>query len=292
MPDKAKNIRNTSDRKYHHTDANDNHINPSYSKSIIDPWKSAKIDRGRLKANVNKAEEYLCTNRSRSEGSTEKWKTIKNLNLKDQNLNINKASLFDNYELRRKDRVIATQEDGQLIYTFRDQNDSVENYEEDQDKNKESSTENNIYNQKYAENTVKMDRSDLLYNTIGKTGDSLSQTLLSLKSKNKEFYNTGKCIENMNSSDYNILKSNKNDDENRYWSIERNSQSSKYRSISTKRISKTDRRDAARARNEKAVYAKEIRDESIESTEFQGFQALVDLQKKYNRLKRHYRKEK
>lgn len=290
--DKANNTRNTSDRRYHYIDGKEENIYPSYINTI-DPRMSDKLERGRLKGAVTKTEEFINTNRSRSEGSHKKSMTNKNFHIKDAIINTNKTSILDNYELRRKDRWQVAQEEGQLIYTFRDQNDSVENADEDIEKEGSSPPiDFHLYNSKIDENTIKMKNSDILFNTMGKTGETLSQTLLSIKSQNKEFSNTGKYKENINTSDYNIMNNNENAEMAYYSSIEKNSHSSKYRSISKKRVSKTDRRDVAKVVSSKANIKKEIREDSVESTEFQGFQALLELQKKYNRLKRHCRKEK
>lgn len=140
-----------------------------------------------------------------------------------------------------------------------------------------------IYTKKYSHNQ-NIGTSTITHN------DALSQTLLSLKKGKTEFSNTGKCIENMNSSDLNIMKSyTRNRRDNDISGIELGTSSCKYRSISTKRVSRTDRRDGAKLRGHKnpAAVAENLGLE--QNTE--GFNAFINLQKKYNRLKRHYRKE-
>lgn len=63
---------------------------------------------------------------------------------------------------------------------------------------------------------------------------------------------------------------------------------SKHRSISTKRVSRTERRDGVRAKSKpKTVHPEEIGMQE----ESEGFLAYSDLFKKYTKLKRHFRKE-
>lgn len=94
----------------------------------------------------------------------------------------------------------------------------------------------------------------------------------------------------MTSSDFNILKSyNKTTDGGTLTCGDLQPSSSKHRNFSTKRASRTDRRDGcfSKGRKNPATTAEDLNldPDSI------AFVAYSELQKKYNRLKRHYRKE-
>ena len=135
-----------------------------------------------------------------------------------------------------------------------------------------------------------MDKKDLLcdegkFSTFTRNNEAFSQTLLSLKN---EFLNTGKCIENMNASDLNIMKSFTQNRKKSKHELDLKPDSSKHRSISTKRVSRTERRDGIRGKSKpKTILPEEIGMQE----ESEGFLAYSDLFKKYTKLKRHYRKE-
>lgn len=190
--------------------------------------------------------------------------------------------------------------DNQMIYTFRENNEGTENGDDVLDKIDGSFRSNNHYHSTIdyssREKMVKMNRSDLFpesnrYNTITRNNETFSQTLLSLKKGNREFNNTEKCIENMNSSDLNIIKNfNRTNDSEQFSGMEFNANSTKHRSISTKRVSRTERRDGVKSKPRKAAT---INAEDVGmDKDSQGFQTIVELQKKYMKLKRHYKKEK
>lgn len=145
------------------------------------------------------------------------------------------------------------------------------------------------------EKTVKMDRKDFLpendrFNTITRNDENFSQTLLSLKQAKIGFYNTGRWLENMNESDLNIMKSfTRHNDTGEFSTTEMKKPSNKHRSISTRRVSQTDRRDGTKSKPRKQI---PLNAESFGvEKDSPCFQALLEVHKKYTKLKRHYRKE-
>jgi hypothetical protein len=115
----------------------------------------------------------------------------------------NKITIRDNYEARRKDlvknpkkRISGDSKENQMIYTFREN--SIDNGE-DSEKIASSVKSTHYYtrNGNPKEKTIKMSRKDLYpnkdrFSTITRDNESFSQTLLSLKKANADFYNTGK----------------------------------------------------------------------------------------------------
>lgn len=257
----------------------------------------------RKRSGTIEREEKVNTNRSRSEGSNRREAKEDKLCNTSTSLISHKIAIRDNYEARRKDFAKDNNYDSnsQLIYTFRENGDSVENdndtFERDVSFRSNINCRNTIeYPSK--ENTVKMAKKDLYvdedrYNTITRNNEAFSQTLLSLKHGKKEFSNTGKYIENMTSSDLNIMKSSDKHDDNSYTSnLDTKPKSSKYRSISNRRTSRTDRRDVTKHKS-KRLATIEPRVNRVDAPQAQDeAHAFEELQKKYNKLKRHYRKEK
>lgn len=272
----------------------------SLYKTNIETAKSTKHDYRIKNSSIDK-DELAQTNRSRSEGSTRCEREPKRLKDTSSDITHNKITIRDNYETRRKDliknskkRIIGTQNENQLIYTFREN--SIDNTDDcEKIASSVKSTHHYTRNGNPKEKAIKMSRKDLYtekdrFSTITRDNESFSQTLLSLKKANVDFHNTGKCIENMNSSDLNIMKSfTKGNDTGELSGAEINPPSSKHRSISTRRISRTDRRDGVKSKKRKPPHL--IAEELGIEKDSQGFQAFTELQKKYNKLKRHYRKE-
>lgn len=238
------------------------------------------------------------TNRSRSEGSTRREKENKQLKVTASDP-CTKISIRSNYEARRKE----VQESGRgkhenLIYTFRENNEGTDDDILDK---MDASFRSNYYKSQtidpdIKEKSIKMNKKDLFpenekFNTITRNNETFSQTLLSLKRGKNDFSNTGKYNENMNGSDFNIMKSfQRTVDKTQLSDFELQKSSCKHRSISTKRVSRTERRDGVRGKSKKSqpILAEEVGMEE----DSKAFIMYNDLHKKYNKLKRHYRKEK
>lgn len=261
---------------------------------------------GIRKENSIDKEELMHTNRSRSEGSTRREKEAKRLTDVASDFISNKICIRENYDGRRKDFIVKAKlqdykgGDNQMIYTFRENNEGTENGDDILDKIDTSFRTNNHYHSTLdysnREKVIKMNRSDLFqdssrYNTITRNNEAFAETLLSLKKGSKEFNNTEKYIENMNSSDLNIIKNfNRTNDTEQFSGMELNSSSTKHRSISTKRVSRTERRDGVKSKPRKTATIN-AEDVGIDKDP-QGIQTIAELQKKYAKLKRHYKKEK
>lgn len=194
---------NTSDRKYKERMVRDplkyKELTNLYTKQKYDISSSVKHSYRIKKEHSNEREEIVHTNRSRSEGSTQREKEIPLLKDTRSDYVGNKITIRDNYEARRKDLSKNKGPDGQLIYTFRENNEGS-GVDDILDKN-DTSYRSKYYHQttiepRITEKTIKMSKKDLLaddkFNTITRNNETLSQTLLSLKHGNKIFNNTGK----------------------------------------------------------------------------------------------------
>lgn len=155
-------------------------------------------------------------------------------------------------------------ENGQLIYTFRENNDSIEPGDETFERNDESFRSNNYQprptkHKGVTEKTVRMKKSDFFpdgekHNTITRNGGDkiLAQTLMSLNNGTQNFSTTGKGIEVMSKSDLSTAKSmSKHTDSMHESKSEMKHYKPQNRSASHKRISKTDRRDGVKPKYRK-----------------------------------------
>ena len=213
-----------------------------------------------------------------------------------------KISIRNNYEARRKDaHETGRNKHENLIYTFRENNDGTDEDILDKINKIDTSFRSNYYKSQtidtdIKEKSIKMSKKDLYpdndkFSTITRNNETFSQTLLSLKRGKNDFSNTGKYNENMNASDFNIMKSfQRTGDKTQLSDFELQKSSCKHRSISTKRVSRTERRDGSRRKSKKShqVLPEEVGMEE----DSKAFGMYNDLHKKYNKLKRHYRKEK
>jgi hypothetical protein len=244
-------------------------------------------------------EEYEQTNRSRSEGSTRREKRKNQIKVTSSEPNT-KMSIHNNNEARRKDIPESGRDKTEnLIYTFRENNEG--SIDDDILGKIDTSFRSNYYKSQtidtdIKEKSIKMSKKDLFsenerFSTITRNNETFAQTLLSLKHGKNEFRNTGKHIENMNENDFNIMKSfQKTGEKTQLSDFELRKSSYKHRSISTKRVSRTERRDGVRGKSKKSHPI--VADEVGMEEDSKAFTMYIELHKKYNKLKRHYRKEK
>ena len=227
--------------------------------------------------------------------------------------NQNKISIHNNYEANQQEleykemqKLSQKPSENQLIYTFRENSKRSSNWEDPRDQVEASQRQNHPHIQTidtdFKEKSVKMNKKDLFpenekFSTITRNNKALEKALLSVNTSKKDFYNTGKWIENFKPSDLNILKGYMNSEDIGNWStIEYNNPTLNNRDNFHKEDYKdkgkrvwTERRDGHRNKSKKhhlPVKAEEIGLE--ENTK--GFNSYMELYKKYAKLKKIARK--
>ncbi|CAI2382894.1 unnamed protein product [Moneuplotes crassus] len=183
---------------------------------------------------------------------------------------------------RERSKRKKSESENQLIYTFRENNEEVDH-----------EALNTIQHTSKGSNLQKIKEPPVIdkFSTITRNDKIFEKTLMTINNSKKSFYNTGKCIENISPSDLNILKGYK--DKPHLNTLEHSGSKTRtnYHRQSSKENSAragTERRDCGRNKSKRP----HINPEDIGLEEnTKGYLAYMELFKKYNKLKRLFKKK-